>query len=304
MTTASTHPYATRRYAEGLAQGTGEAFELAEWSSFVLKRPIAPDPAKGPAGLHDAMGVYPMTPIQAQADLKGGLDRLANEGLVSVVLVPDPLASPDEGRLAVAFSLCRPFKTHYLVDPARGPFEPIKHHRDRIRRAGRRCRVETVGLADHLPVWTELYGGLVERRAISGAAAFGEAYFAALAREPRMVALAAYVEDRIAAMTIWFEHAGVAYNHLTASDAVGYANGANYALYDAAIAHFSGAAVFNLGGGAGAQDNQDDGLAMFKRGFANGETKALLCGAILDPARYSALAYGRPQTAFFPSYRA
>lgn len=304
MTSATVHPYATGDYARGLAQGTGEALEVAEWGSYVLARAIAPDQAKGAVGLQDAMGIYPLTPIQAQADLKGGLDRLATHGLVSVVLVPDPLASPAEGRLGAAFGLCRPFKTHYLVDRAVGSFAPIKHHRDRIRRAGRRCRVERVSLADHLPVWTQLYDGLVERRAISGAAAFGEPYFAALAREPRMVALAAHVEEKIAAMTLWFEHDGVAYNHLTASDALGYANGANYALYDAAIAHFSGAAVFNLGGGAGARDNPDDGLATFKRGFANSETHALLCGAVLDEARYDVLADGLRQTAYFPSYRA
>ena len=52
-------------------------------------------------------------------------------------------------------------------------------------------------------------------------------------------------------MTLWFEHDGVVYNHLTASNASGYANGANFALYGAAIDHFAGAGVMNLGGGAG-----------------------------------------------------
>ena len=103
-------------------------------------------------------------------------------------------------------------------------------------------------------------------------------------------------------MTLWFEHAGVVYNHLTASNAAGYANGANFALYAAAIDHFAGAAVMNLGGGAGFEDDPDDGLAAFKRGFANAETRALLCGAVLDAERYAALRAGR-QTAFFPAYR-
>jgi hypothetical protein len=303
VTSVSIHPYATGDYAQGLADGTMTALDLVEWESFVLAREIPPRGETGLAGLRDAMGVYPMTPIREEADLKAGLDRLAGQGLVSVVLVPDPLASPDESRLAAAFGLCRPFKTHYLIDRAAGHYAPSKHHRAEIRRAQRRCRVELVRLADHLPAWTRLYDGLVERHAIAGVAAFGEAYFAALSREPRMTALAAYVGNEISAMTIWFEHGGVAYNHLGASNALGYANGANYALYDAAIAHFSQAAILNLGGGAGSRDDPSDGLAVFKRGFANAEVHAMLCGAVLDEARYAALAGGLPTTGYFPSYR-
>jgi hypothetical protein len=303
MTSASIHPYAADDYARALAEGTGTALEAMEWGGFVLAREISPLRAVELGGLRDAIGVYPLTPIREQADLKAGLAGLAEEGLVSVVLVPDPLASPEQGRLAAAFDFCRPFKTHRLVDRAAGTYAPSKHHRAEIRRAQRRCRVEFIRLTDHLPAWTELYDGLVERHAISGVAAFREAYFASLSREPRMTTLAAYVGDEISAMTIWFEHAGVAYNHLGASNALGYANGANYALYDAAIAHFSQAAILNLGAGAGSRDDPSDGLAVFKRGFANAEVSALLCGAVLDEARYAALARDLPSTGYFPSYR-
>ena len=107
----------------------------------------------------------------------------------------------------------------------------------------------------------------------------------------------------VAAMTVWFAHQGVVYNHLTASDATGYANGANFALYDAAISHFSGDGVVNLGGGAGFADDPENGLAVFKRGFSNAETQALLCGAVLDPARYAQLSVGKSPLGFFPAYR-
>jgi hypothetical protein len=303
MTSASTHPYAASDYARALGDGTRAALQVEEWGSFVLTREIPPRGAGGATGLRDAMGVYPMTPLHKQADLKAGLERLRAQGLVSVVLVPDPLASPERSQLAGAFGLCRPFKTHYLVNRAAGAYAPSKHHRAEIRRAERRCRVELVRLADHLPAWSQLYHGLVARHAITGVAAFSEAYFAALSRDPCMIALAAYVGHEISAMTIWFEHAGVGYNHLGASNAVGYANGANYALYDAAMAHFSQAAVLNLGGGAGSHDDPSDGLAVFKRGFTNAEVEALLCGAVLDQDRYAALAADRPPTAYFPAYR-
>ncbi|HWA60811.1 MAG TPA: hypothetical protein VG939_05525 [Caulobacteraceae bacterium] len=289
-----THPYGDPLYAEALS-AIGPAVMLPEWGSFALVRPLP-----GGAG-EDATGPYPRTPIAADADLAAGLARLAAEGLVSAVFVPDPLASPDPARLAAAFGLCRPFKTHLTIERARG-YEPTRHHRDRIRRGHRRCRVERVDLAAAMPDWRRLYGGLVERHGIAGVAAFADPYFPTLARTPAMVALAAYVGDEIAAMTIWFEHAGVAVSHLTAADALGYANGANYALNDAAIAHFGDAAVIDLGGAAGAADDASDGLFQFKQGFANAQVTAQLCGAILDPARYAALSAGH-ETGFFPAYR-
>ena len=50
-------------------------------------------------------------------------------------------------------------------------------------------------------------------------------------------------------------------------------------------------------------DDPDDGLAQFKRGFANAETVAYLCGAVLDHGRYAELVAGQPETAYFPAYR-
>jgi len=295
LTQTGKHLYASELYARALSH-IGRAVPAPAWSSFVLARPLP-----GGDG-EDAIGAYPLAVIDPAADIEAGLSALAETGLVSVVLVPDPLAGPGADRLSAAFSLCRQFKTHYLIESAR-PFEPSKHHRDRIRRGARRCRVERVVLRDHLETWEQLYAGLVDRRDIRGSADFTASYFEQLAQAPELVALMALVEDRPAAMTLWFQHASIVYNHLTASSAEGYANGANYALYGAAIEHFAGAAAMNLGGGAGFDDNPDDGLATFKRGFANGETKAHLCGAVLDQTRYAELTRGRPPTDFFPAYR-
>jgi hypothetical protein len=287
--------YASPLYAEALSH-VGRPAPVEAWDSFVIARSL-------PAGAgEDATGAYPMAVFGPGANLEVGLAALADAGLVSLVLVPDPFASPPAEALARSFELCRPFKTHYLVETAKA-VDFSKHHRERVRRGQRRCRVERVRLADHLDAWSDLYAGLVDRRSIRGAADFTAAYFAKLAQAPELVALAAFVDEAPAGMTLWFEHAGVAYNHLTASNATGYANGANFALYAAAIDHFAGATVMNLGGGAGFADDPQDGLAAFKRGFANAETKALLCGAVLDRPRYAELTAGRPQTDFFPAYR-
>jgi hypothetical protein len=290
------HPYGCATYAAAIADGQGWAVhDLPEWGTAMLVRPIAGDD-------RDAQGPYPRAPIRADADLAGGLAQLRAAGLVSVVLVPDPLAAPPPETLARAFELCRPFKTHLLIDRSQG-YAPTKHHRDRIRRGLRRCRVEVASLAERMSDWRALYDELVRRHEIAGVAAFPDPYFPALAASPAFVTIAAFVEGEIAGMTIWFEHAGVAVSHLTAANALGYANGANYALNDAAIAHFAGAGVIDLGGGAGFADDREDGLYQFKQGFANAETAAHLCGAVLDPAAYARLCRGRPQTSFFPAYR-
>jgi hypothetical protein len=288
-----THLFASRAYAEGLA-GPDAVLAVPEWGSHVIRRPIT-------AELADATGTYPMAVFGRGADLPGGLERLKASGLVSLVLVPDPLLS-NAGDLRRTFQLCRPFKTHFLIDPAIAGFSPSKHHRDRIRRGRRRCRVEISPLADLLPVWEELYAGLTARHAIQGPAAFSPAYAQVLANDPTIVAFAAYVGDVCAGMTLWFAADGVVYNHLTAANALGYANGANFALYDAAIAHFAGQGVVNLGGGAGHTD-ADDGLVAFKRGFANSQATAHLCGSILDPARYVELSGASSPETFFPAYR-
>jgi hypothetical protein len=289
------HLLAEPAYAEALA-GPGAAMPVPEWGAHVVRRPIAGDRC-------DAIGIYPMQVFRRGADIRAGLDRLAALGLVSMVLVPDPLLCPAPA-LARDFDVSRPFKAHYLIDPAQGRFDPTKHHRDRIRRGVRRCRVQRVSLADRLDDWRKLYAGLVERHAITGPAAFRDQYFQMLAQAPAVEAFAAFVGDACAGMTLWFAAEGVVYNHLTAANALGYANGANFALYDAAIAHFAGQGVINLGGGAGVAPGANDGLAAFKRGFANSEIDAHVCGAILDPGAYEALCAGRPASTFFPAYRA
>jgi hypothetical protein len=290
------HPYARRDYAEALAFA-GAPLDVPEWRSSVVVREIAGD------GGRDATGPYPRAVLAADTDLEGGLARLAAAGLVSVVLATDPLAGARPERLAPTFSLCRPFKTHQIIERARG-YDPAKHHRYEIRRAQARCQVERVSLGERLGDWRALYDGLVARHGIGGMAAFSEGYFAALAKMPDFEAFAAVVDGEIAAMGIWFEHDGRACNHLGASNALGYANGASYALYAAAIERFAACEVIDLGAGAGLVDDPDDGLVRFKRGFVNAQATSWLCGAVLDDTRYRALSAGRPREGFFPAYRA
>jgi hypothetical protein len=248
------------------------------------------------------MGVYPRTPIDRDADLKAGLQQLREEGLVSLAVVPDPLAAPDPARLLKAFAVCRHFKTHLLMDRSRG-FSPSKHHGEEIRRGLRRCSVGQVALEPNLGTWRELYDVLITKHSIEGTANFPNRYFEQLARLPSVTAFQACIGDAVAGMSLWISHDGIAVSHLAATNALGYANSASYALYATAFEHFAGIDVFDLGGGAGHEDDPSDGLFRFKQGFANAEVSALLCGAVLDEERYRELA-GNRVTDFFPAYRA
>ena len=136
---------------------------------------------------------------------------------------------------------------------------------------------------------------------MSGAADFTPAYFAALAADLTMQAVAAWVGEDLAGMAIWFEAEGVAYYHLSAVNDLGYGHGAAYALVGAGIERFAPRNVIHLGGGAG---DGAGGLSAFKQGFSNGEVMAHICGAVLDRAAYARMSAEREATSFFPAYRA
>lgn len=289
-------PYRSPAYALALA-ALSPVLPVAPWGTSVLQRPIPG------TGRHDAAGFYPLASIAPDADLPAGLDALRAEGVVSVTGVRDPFDAPPLDRFAAAFDLCRPFKTHFVIDRALGPPRYSTHHEAEVRRAHPRCTVAAVHFADHLDDWQRLYAGLVTRHQITGTARFSPEHFARLAALDTLTAFAASADGRVVGMALWLRGRDVAYNHLGAGDAEGHRRAAGYALYDAAIRHFAGCRILDLGGNAGPAD-ADDGLSRFKRGFANTTATAHLFGAILDRPAYMALCAGKSETAYFPAYRA
>ena len=292
--------YASLAYAKSLAH-VGQPLFVPEWGTHVVLRPVP-----GEAGRLDAVGPYPICCLTPKADLRAGFAALRMAGAVSVVLVADPLHGPDPAALKRAFPVCRPFKTHWLVDRRAGSAEPSKHHQDRMRRGGRHATGLRVSLRDAAwrAEWGRLYGGLVARRCITGMQAFTPAAFEALTDvgDDQLLAVAATNGSEVLAMQIWVCQAGRGYSHLTATSQAGYRLGASYVVYETALRLLSECCVLDLGGGAGLGDDPADTLAMFKRGFANRSVAAYLCGKVLDPALYAALAAGR-NGAFFPAYR-
>jgi hypothetical protein len=293
-----THPYATERYAQSLLRN-GYIVPVPEWGCFVLVRPIL-------GQLEDASGPYPITIMAQGADISGGLRRLWALDLVSVVLVVDDFHRPSIERLAAEFDFVRPFKTHFLHKPAEGPPRYDKHHRYEVRRARRSVDVAILDLDSKLEDWMALYSVLSTRHQLSGIHDLPREHHATLAGLGGVTAIGAWADGELAACHIWVHNAGRVHSHLAASSERGYACGAAYAVNDASLKHFAGAELVNFGGPAGAADHQDDGLALFKRGFANATARSYVCGKVLNHERYRWLTeqktVGQDET-YFPAYR-
>lgn len=291
------HPYASEAYVRSLGHA-GEAFAVPEWRGHVLSRPIPH------GGARDAMGPYPLAVISPDADLSGGLQRLADDGLVSIVLVLDDRLRPQTAVLEQAFDVVRSLKSHFLYDRTLGPLGLGKHHRYELRRALTSVEVREIALRDHLADWQDLYGTLAARHGLGGLHAFPPAHHATLARLPGVRTFGAFLKGRLVSAHVFVSHAGYAVSHLAASAPQGYETGAAYAVNNLAIAALTDCEAINFGGGAGLGEDPADGLVRFKKGFANTTAPAWLCGKVLNPAAYADLSAGRGDSAFFPAYRA
>lgn len=270
---ADPHPYCTAPYMRACEEAAVQPLRVAEWGSYVLVR-------EGRAGVRQATGVRPVGPLDPASEVGAGLDRLREAGIASVALVTDPMWSPDPAALREAFDACRPFRVNYLVD-READVHVGKRHRNRINHARRAGTVRELPLAEHLDRWLALYGGNVESRRIRQP--FGRAYFERLAEMPSLRTVAVLVGGEIVTMTLWLEHEDTLYFHESASSATGNRVSAGYAAFTHAI-ESAGRRYVLLGGSAALRDDPLDGVAMFKRGFANGSEMSYLCSATLPSA--------------------
>lgn len=263
-------------------------------------------------GLSDAdvVGPYPLFTCRDWSGLAADVAAL-QERAVSIVLVTDPFATITQSSLRDAFpDVCRPYKRHYIVDLCERRRDALHaHHRRLVRYALRDTRVE---VATGAPAWGDdwirLYGHLVRRHGITGAAAFSADALAAQLTLPGMVAARAVANGHAVGMSLWAVQGDYAYYHLSAYDDVGYELRASYALFSTAFDWLwqQGVRFVALGAGAGVQGSSA-GLDDFKRRWATDVAPVYLCGRILQPDRYAAAcgAAGKPSTnEFFPAYRA
>ena len=254
----------------------------------------------------DGRGPYPLFSCAEWDPLADDLASL--EGMVSVTMVIDPLAPMTRQHLERVFDVVRPYKTHHVIDFRLGPTRPSRHHLRELRAVPSDVRAEIVPFpSSHADDWVRLYGDLVRRHAVTGFADLPAGSLRAQLDVPGCVAVRAVRRDRCLSMALWYRNGEDAHLHLAASDEEGYGTGAAYAVMAASIEHLaSEVQVADLGGVAGNADDPQDGLARFKRGWANGTAIAHLCGAVLDHRAFDRLTGGRGSTGstYFPPYRA
>jgi hypothetical protein len=154
--------------------------------------------------------------------------------------------------------------------------------------------------------WCRLYDVLIARHSLRGIKAFSREAFAQQLAVPGLRMFRASTSRDVAAMQIWYVQNRIAYNHLTAMSDDGYAVRAGYVLYAEALTRLADEADWaDLGGAAGLRARAGDGLADFKRGWADQVRLSHLCGRTCDPDAYRALTARRPGAAepYFPAYR-
>jgi hypothetical protein len=92
------------------------------------------------------------------------------------------------------------------------------------------------------------------------------------------------VDGEIVTMSLWIAHQDTLYFHDGASSVTGMAVSAAYAAFSHIVETAGDCRYVLLGGSAGLNDKRSDGLAMFKRGFANISLVSNLCSSTLSGA--------------------
>lgn len=299
MTSGHGLGYAEEAYVASLAE-FGVPLRLGRSGGRVLGRPI-------PATRHrDLVGPYPLFGCRDWMALADDVAAIGTE-FVSVVLVADPLGGADPATLRTAFPHhLTVFKWHAVRDFA-APFALPPHHRRRLRRAQQSVEVEVCAEPlEHLDGWMGLYTHLTARHAVTGMSTFSREAFRQQLAMPDMTAVRAVRGGVTVGMALWLRAADDAYYHLGASSPAGYEVSASYAVFAAGLEHLrqQGVRRVDLGGAAGVT-SREDGLSQFKRGWANDELPAYLCGRVLEPRAYAELsAAAGPVSGWFPAYRA
>jgi len=289
-------------YAKALNE-FGTPLELKRSGGWLLQREILGFDCE------DAMWPYPIFSCQDWSGLRSDLDELEHR-LVSVSAVTDPFGQYTNDDLRQIFpDVCFPFKEHFIVDLQKDPQTYVDaHHLRNVKKALQHVKVQISEEPSHwLDEWHALYDVLIERHQIKGMTRFSKNSFRIQLSVPGIIAFKALYEDQTIGMLLWYKQGDVAYYHLGAYNDLGYQQKASFALFWTLIEYFAGQKTrwLSLGAGAGSQNDGQDGLTRFKRGWSTGTRTAYFCGRILDREKYREIVRvkGIQPTKFFPAYR-
>ena len=264
------HPKCSEHYARAFEEDGVQIFYVPEWRTHVL--------LKGAPSLQltkHARGVSRHSSLDPDCDLKGGLARLERAGIGSVSLITDPVWSPSRSLLESSFETCRPFKENYLIDRGLGRVRIRKRHRNMINNAKKLCDVDRATLAPLLDRWWTLHQEHRQTRVAVHSAS--RKYFEMLAGLEGVNVITAHHEKEIVTITIWLRFNDILYYIDGASNQKGLSISAPYAAFAYVVQHLVDCSYIFLGGPADFRDPRSDGLATFKRGFANATVRDYLC---------------------------
>ena len=255
------------------------------------------------------MGCYPLFCCQDWNRLGSDIEALQS-GLISLVLIADPMTTPGRSDLQNYFDNVFAYKKHYVVETGLPPVEYVnKSHRSHAIRALRTVNVEVCdNPIQYLDDWIRLYATLADRHSISGPRRFSTEALEWQLAIPGMVMFRASVDNQTVGLDLWYVQGDVAQGHLTAVNEIGYKHRASYASKWTLLQYF-GDRVRWINLGAGRLSDASDGLSYFKQGFSTGTKQAWICERILQPEIYARLVHEKctPMThlpGYFPAYRA
>ena len=263
-------------------------------------------------GASDLIGLYPYSMCRDFAALETKEDRaaLSATGAVAVSFVADPFAG-DAVRAALAgWTVCRRFKTQFVIDLA-SDWRAARSRTVRrfVRRGAARQKITTTPAdpSQAADFW-RLYQNTIRRHGVSGIQRLSRAIITQQLGVPGAYMVASSIDGRITGMALCYVHASHVSGDLICFDDRHYADYTSYVLFDAAAAHAEGLGCrwFNLGGPAGLKDDPEDGLYQFKRRWSRTTRETTLCGQVLNSPAYDRLcaeAECDPESAFFPAYR-
>ena len=254
----------------------------------------------------DAMGCYPRFFCRDWTLLQDDLEETGSN-LICLAVVTEPFGSYDIDHLLRCFKdVVKPYKEHYIVDLSRPLHEIVsRNRRKKAQRALNQLSIELCPEPAHMvEEWVSLYRNLIMKHRITGIRKLSVEAFAKQLSIPGIVMFRATHRGVTVGATLWFVQGDVAYGHLAAFSDTGYDLMASYALDWYSIRYFADSLRW-LDFGAGVTNGGNDGLSLYKRGWATGTRTAYLCGRIFNRVRYEEIAEkkGLGSVNYFPAYR-
>jgi hypothetical protein len=290
-------PYDTVAYGASLSH-LGRPFTIPGWHGSLLQCAIP-----GAPNVFDAVGPWPYGSPPEVNQLPTLHRALHAQGLVTfrAFLRPDtPFVAVPWQRAGFTPVL---LKEHFVFDRRLDWPTHSAKTRYNIRRGRRLWHVEPIALADHQQTVAAYHEELVRSRQFNTLAALPPAHFTALADLPNVHALGAFDKEGLGAALITVHDAASVHFHAIVGAARAYQWCAFYALYQAAIERWGPTHTIYLGGAPSSPNGQ--GIAQFKRRFANRRAPVYMIQAVLDAERCQQLVSARrgQPTQWFPPYR-